>query len=132
MIIALDLDGTLLTHEWPNLGKDIGAFDWLLPLQRQHPDLKYILWTVRSGELLLAAVRYCAHRELEFWSVNVNPEQRHWSSSNKAHAHLYVDDTALGARLIYPASEARPYVDWGVMGPMLEDRVAWYYNEQRG
>ena len=32
MIIALDFDGTCVTHEYPNVGKDIGAVDILRAL----------------------------------------------------------------------------------------------------
>lgn len=131
MIVALDFDGTLVTHAWPEIGEDIGAFSWLIEFQKLYPSLRYILWTVRSDEPLIGAMDYCKSRGLYFWAVNANPEQRHWSPSNKAHAHVYVDDAALGAPLIYPNSD-RPYVDWGVMGPLLRHRIADYFNAQRG
>ena len=130
MIVALDVDGTLLTHEWPDLGKDIGAFEWLLRFQEQYSELKYMLWTVRSGEQLLAITRYCEHRRLKLWSVNVNPDQVHWSPSNKAHAHVYVDDAAIGTPLIYPtilSGISKPYIDWHKLGPMLGERIAAYH-----
>ena len=130
MIVALDFDGTLLTHKFPALGEDIGAFEWLLQFQNDYSELKYMLWTVRSGEPLLGAMRYCAHRGLEFWSVNVNLDQHTWPypGSCKAHAHVYVDDAALGAPLITPADQnARPYVDWERMGPMLAARIAAFH-----
>ncbi len=129
MIIALDFDGTLATHLWPNIGEDIGAFKWLLPLQEEHKDIRYILWTVRTYHPLADAVEYCTEHGLSFWAVNENPNQRIWSSSPKAHAHAYVDDTAVGAPLIHrsAASKARPYVDWTLMGPLLRIKVNEYF-----
>ncbi len=129
LIVALDFDGTLLTHEFPDLGEDIGAFEWLLRFQNNFPELKYLLWTVRSGEPLLGAMRYCAYRGLEFWAVNVNLDQHTWPypGSCKAYAHAYVDDAAVGTPLTYMKPSFRPHVDWERMGPMLEQRILDYH-----
>lgn len=135
MIIALDFDGTLATHMWPDLGDDIGAFKWLTELQTDYPDIRYILWTVRTFKPLEAAVEYCVEHGLSFWAINKNPDQHTWSSSPKAHAHAYVDDTAIGTPLIFRSRDIRPYVDWDKMGPMLRKRVEAYFklkNRQLG
>lgn len=132
MIVALDFDGTLVTHAWPEIGNDIGAFPWLTEFAQTYPSLRYILWTVRADEPLVEAMEYCRGRGVSFWAINANPEQRHWSPSNKAHAHVYVDDAAIGSPLIYPPDNKRPYVDWAVMGPLLRGRIADYFNALRG
>jgi hypothetical protein len=131
MIIALDFDGTLAVHEWPDIGEDIGAFSWLLQFQQDNIELRYILWTVRSGRPLMEAIKLCECMGLRLWGINENPEQN-WSPSNKAHAHVYVDDAALGAPLIYPSENGmRPYIDWHQMGPMLEDRIESYFSAKK-
>lgn len=127
MIVALDFDGTLATHRWPKIGEDIGAFKWLIPLQEQNEGLRYILWTVRTYKPLSEAIKYCDQMGIKFWGINRNPEQHKWSSSNKAHAHLYIDDTALGAPLIYRSRDIRPYIDWDIAGPKLRTAVAEYF-----
>jgi hydroxymethylpyrimidine pyrophosphatase-like HAD family hydrolase len=66
MTIAVDFDGTIVTHEYPRIGKPIPfAIEALKRLQQEdHHHL--ILWSVREGHLLQEAVEYCQHRGLEF------------------------------------------------------------------
>ena len=46
MVIAVDFDGTCVTHEFPKVGKDIGAVPGLKELgEKGH---KNILYTMRS------------------------------------------------------------------------------------
>ena len=61
MTIAVDFDGTIVTHEYPKIGKELPfATDTLkLLIKEGH---KLILWSVRENELLDEAVEWC--REL--------------------------------------------------------------------
>lgn len=44
MVIAVDFDGTCVTHEFPKIGKDIGAIPVLRKLvEREDIKLSYIL-----------------------------------------------------------------------------------------
>ena len=53
--IAVDFDGTIVEHRYPEIGKEIlFAFDTLKALQKQGHQL--ILWTYRSGKELHEAV----------------------------------------------------------------------------
>ena len=55
MIIAVDFDGTIVEHKYPEIGKEIPfAITTLKRLQAEHHIL--ILWTVREGKLLEDAV----------------------------------------------------------------------------
>ncbi len=128
MIVALDFDGTLLTHVWPEVGKDIGAFEWVVPLQVKYTELKYILWTVRGGKPLDDAVEYCNDRGLFFWGINRNPDQSTWSFSNKVYANCYVDDAAIGAPIIHGDEGTRPYINWNEMGPLLTCKVDEHFS----
>ncbi len=61
MTIAVDFDGTIVTHEYPRIGKEIPfATDTLRQLIKDGHRL--VLWTVREGELLQEAVGWCRER----------------------------------------------------------------------
>ena len=110
MIIAIDFDGTCVTHEYPKIGKDIGAVDTLRALVAKGH--KLMLWTMRCNKELEEAMEWFDQNEISLWSVNENPTQN-WTTSPKQYAHLYIDDTAIGCPLKYdPWLSKRPYVDW--------------------
>lgn len=122
-ILATDFDGTLVTHEYPKIGKPLPmAFATLRALKangvrlmlwtmRGHPDLsKFPHLDLHTGnyipqDTLQEAVNFCLEQGVEFDGVNLSPEQ--FSTSNKQYAHLYIDDAALGC----PLTE-QGYVDW--------------------
>lgn len=124
-VIAVDFDGTLVEHRYPDIGPDApGAFEWLHKLQ--DAGAKLILWTMRDGDTLDAAVAHCRDRGVEFWGVNGNPEQRltGWSTSPKAYAHLYIDDANACIPLLFETGMRRPVVDWHHVGPAVMRTVA--------
>lgn len=109
MTIAVDFDGTIVTHAYPKIGREIpGAIDTLKRLQRDGHRL--ILWTAREGELIKEAVEYCRSKDLEFFAVNEHyaAEPRHdggcqSKACRKLTADLYIDDRNLGG---FPGWEA--------------------------
>ena len=110
MIIAVDFDGTCVTHEYPEVGRDIGAQDVLRKLVVEGH--KLVLFTMRSGGGLADAVEWFARNDIPLFGINTNPEQGAWTQSPKAYAQLYIDDAALGIPLITKSTDRRPYVDW--------------------
>ena len=65
MIIAVDFDGTIVQHKYPEIGAEIPfAIESLLALQQEGHQL--ILWTYRTGDMLFEAVDFCENRGLEF------------------------------------------------------------------
>ena len=97
MIIAVDFDGTIVEHKYPEIGKPLPfAFDTLKALQKKGHQI--ILWTYRIGGELDEAVSFCAKRGLEFYAVNKNfpEEQEDRKMSRKIHADIYIDDRNLG------------------------------------
>jgi len=110
MTIAIDFDGTIVTHAYPAIGKPIPfAIETLKKLQREdHHQL--ILWTCREGDLLQEAIDYCASRGLEFYAVNSNfPEETSdIVRARKLEADLFIDDRNLGG-----------IPDWGVIYHMI-------------
>ena len=98
MIIAVDFDGTIVEHKYPQIGREIPfAIATLKKLQAERHLL--ILWSVREGELLDEAVDFCRKRGLEFYAVNSNmPEEEADMSalrSRKVSADMYIDDRNL-------------------------------------
>lgn len=51
MIIAVDFDGTIVEHKYPEIGRELPfAIETLKKLQQERHRL--ILWSVREGKLL--------------------------------------------------------------------------------
>ena len=122
MIIAIDFDGTCVTHEYPKMGKDIGAIPVLKELIKNGN--KLILLTMRSDRncTLKDAKTWFVDNDIDFWDVNINPEQKSWTDSSKAYAHLYIDDAGLGAPVKDDDKLSdRPFIDWVLARKMLVD-----------
>lgn len=121
MEICIDFDGTCVTHEYPNIGRSIGAMPVLRDLQDSGHQL--ILFTMRSGKELAEAVIYLEQNGIVLYGINSNPTQREWTASPKAYGQLYIDDAALGAPLVNPSNpRERPYIDWSMVRSMLVRR----------
>ena len=81
---------------------------------------RLILFTMRSGEKLEAAVRWFRDRKIELWAVNENPEQRSWTTSPKVYADYYIDDSALGCPIMFIDGVRHHVVNWSKVRTMLE------------
>lgn len=117
MVIAVDFDGTIVEHKYPQIGKERPfAIATLKRLQAERNIL--ILWSVREGELLDEAVAFCHERGLEFYAVNSNcPEEESDHPvlcGRKVSADMYIDDRNVGG-----------LPDWGVIYEMVHNR--WSY-----
>lgn len=111
MDIAIDFDGTVVTHDYPKIGKDIGAVPVLKELINKGHSL--ILFTMRSGTTLSNAVEWFSNNRIPLHGIQYNPTQAIWTCSNKCYAQLYIDDAALGCPLkTDPELSNRPFVDW--------------------
>lgn len=111
MTIAVDFDGTLVTHAYPEIGKPIPfAIETLKKLQAEGHQL--ILWSCREGKLLDDAIEYCRQRGLEFYAVNSNyPEDLpDVAQPRKLTAELFIDDRNLCG-----------LPDWGIIYQMVHN-----------
>ena len=111
MYIAIDFDGTCVTHDYPRIGKDIHAIPVLNKLVSNGH--KLILNTMRSGKELDDAVNWFKENNIELFGINENPTQKTWTNSPKVYAHMYIDDAAFGCPLLnMPEISDRPFVNW--------------------
>ncbi len=137
--LAIDFDGTCVTHAFPEIGVEIGAPLVLKKLVNQGH--KLILYTMRSnkkdfivtpvekqepgivyaeGQFLTAAIKWFENHGIPLYGVNINPTQMNWTTSPKAYADYYIDDAAVGAPLKFDKAKSdRPFMDWYHMEFML-------------
>jgi hypothetical protein len=95
--IAVDFDGTIVDHEYPEIGKEkLFAFLTLKELNKRGARL--ILWTFRTGKELEEAVEFCRKNGIEFYAVNKNyPEEiMNETVSRKIDADIFIDDRNIG------------------------------------
>ena len=125
MYIAIDFDGTCVTHDYPRIGKDINAVNVLKKLVANGH--KLILNTMRSGKELKEAINWFKKNDIELYGANENPTQKKWTNSPKVYAHLYIDDVALGCPLKMDLSLSdRPFVDWEAVSCLLKNNGILY------
>ena len=95
--IAVDFDGTIVEHTYPEIGKEmLFAFETLKALRDKGH--KLILWTFREGVYLDEAIEYCRKNGIEFYAVNKSyPEEEFdGTASRKVQCDLFIDDRNLG------------------------------------
>jgi hypothetical protein len=124
MDILVDFDGTCTTHDFPKIGKDIGAQEVLRDLVLAGNRL--ILFTMRSngvpGKYLDDATEWFEKNDIPLYGIQENPTQKAWTSSPKAYGQLIIDDICLGIPLIVdPKLSDRPFVDWVKCRTLLEE-----------
>ena len=92
MIIAVDFDGTLQKEGKTNTA----LFQRLIHAQRNGDII--ILWSCRTGNSLMEAVKISAEQGLRFNFVNENCPavvRRFGTNPRKVYADLYIDDKAM-------------------------------------
>lgn len=119
MIIAVDFDGTIVEHKYPEIGKEL-PFATATLRQLMADGHKLILWSVREGHLLDEAVEWCEKRGVRFYAINGDIDEdaadmrdgKHFS--RKIKAHLFIDDRNLGG-----------LPDWGTIYQLISQRVTY-------
>lgn len=116
-IIAVDFDGTIVEHRYPEIGEERPfAIDTLKMLIKDHHRL--ILWSVREGKLLEDAINWCRERGVEFYAVNRDyPEEtmdNNQHFSRKLKADYWIDDRNIGG-----------LPDWGTIYRMISHHKTW-------
>lgn len=114
MTIAVDFDGTIVRHRYPDIGEEIPfAVNTLkMLIQDRH---RLILWTVREGELLNDAIEWCRERGIEFYAINRDfPEEdisRNENFTRKLKVDMWIDDRNVGG-----------LPDWGTIYRIINER----------
>ncbi|WP_296093367.1 BT0820 family HAD-type phosphatase [Alloprevotella tannerae] len=131
MTIAIDFDGTIVEHRYPEIGREIPfAIETLKRLIKDGH--KLILWTVREGKLLQEAVDWCSAKGVHFYKVNrywdESDEEEYTSStsgnhkySRKIKADLFIDDRNIGG-----------LPEWTAIYDIISKRISYeqYLREQ--
>lgn len=136
MTINIDFDGTCVTHDFPKIGKSIGAEKVLKRLTDNGHQL--ILFTMRSdrkeakpvidptiqnvtGKFLTDTVNWFKENKIPLYGIQKNPTQINWTTSPKSYAELMIDDSALGCPLKLDKNLSdRPFVDWDIVEKYFE------------
>lgn len=118
MNIAIDFDGTIVEHKYPEIGREIPfAIETLKKLQNDGH--KLILWSCRTGSLLQEAIDYCKERGLEFYAANLDfPEEdveNNVNYSRKLKVEMFIDDRNLGG-----------LPDWGTIYQMVKNNLTYH------
>lgn len=114
MIIAVDFDGTIVTHEYPKIGKEIPFATQTLKMLAKDGH-RLILWTVREGRLLEEAVKWCNERGVDFYAVNKDYPEEELDNNNhysrKLKADIWIDDRNIGG-----------LPDWGTIYRIISEK----------
>ncbi len=120
-IVAVDFDGTLCENCYPEIGAEKrGMVAHCKNLSKN--GTKLILWTCRTGMLLIEALQWCADRGLLFDAVNENlPEciEEFGGDTRKIFAHEYIDDRSRGAAAFMDQGERLEF--FGCLIDVVED-----------
>lgn len=117
MTIAVDFDGTIVEHRYPEIGNEIPFATETLKMliEDRH---KLILWSVREGKLLDDAVEWCRQRGVEFYAVNRDfpeeDENKNKHFSRKLKADVWIDDRNVGG-----------LPDWGTIYNMITNHKTY-------
>ena len=106
MIIAVDFDGTIVEHDYPNIGAELPFATATLKKLQSEQFHRLILWTIRTGKELDEAVEFCRSKGLIFYAHNCNypGEELDENTSRKVNADMFIDDRNVGGMM-----------DWGVI-----------------
>lgn len=95
--IAVDFDGTIVEHNFPEIGEIIpGAFEVLREIQAKGH--KLILWTVRDGIDLQNATDFCLENGVIFYAINESFPNEDFNKyiSRKIDVDIFIDDRSIG------------------------------------
>lgn len=113
MTIAVDFDGTIVSHEYPQIGKEIPFATQTLKMLINDGH-KLILWTVREGKLLDEAIQWCHEHGIDFYAVNKDyPEEEKENNnhfSRKLKVDMWIDDRNVGG-----------LPDWGTIYRLISE-----------
>lgn len=129
MIIGIGFDGTCVTHEFPKVGRNIGAAPVLRALTNHGHHLclltnrsdivdsgdgkpmDLLITKMAPGNYLRDAIDWFNDNNVPLKYVNFIPEQRAFTSSTRCFCNLYIEWNNLFTPL-EKSTSGRPYVNW--------------------
>lgn len=127
LTIAVDFDGTIVEHAYPEIGEEM-LFAFLTLRALQDKGHRLILWTIREGELLNEAIEYCRENGVEFYAANRSyPEEDYQvMETRKIQVDLFIDDRMLGGFPGWTRVWQMLHPDSGPLDPQLIDPDAHF------
>lgn len=117
--IAVDFDGTLCKHRYPEIGEPLTeGIEFIKSLRKL--GVKIYLDTMRSGKELEEAVEWCKERGLEFDGVGIGYKKV--MSNYKLVTYFFISSNNIGTPLLI--DEEVPYINWDKMMKLFYDRLA--------
>lgn len=107
MIISVDFDGTIVEHNYPEIGQERPFATDVLRRLAHHRHI-LVLWTVREGELLQQAIDWCEQRGVQFaaingeWTGHFEQVGSDFDTTRKPDADVFIDDKAVGGLPSWP------------------------------
>lgn len=119
MNIAVDFDGTIVEDKYPEIGCE-KPFATVTLRQLIKDGHKLILWSVREGDALEEAVKWCEERGVRFYAINSDIDENDNELKGKDHysrkvkAHVFIDDRNIGG-----------LPDWSTIYQIISKRVTY-------
>jgi ribonucleotide monophosphatase NagD (HAD superfamily) len=93
MIIAVDFDGTLVEHRYPEIGVlKTGALEAMKAFKKDGH--KIVIWTCRAGKEEMAVRQFLIQNDIPFDSINT-PAPGTDLGTRKIYADVYIDDKGI-------------------------------------
>lgn len=125
MRIAVDFDGTIVEHRYPEIGREL-PFATATLRQLMADGHQLFLWSVREGDLLEEAVEWCSKKGVRFHAVNSfldedGGDTKTPNYSRKLKVDCFIDDLNIGG-----------LPDWGAIYQMISRHITYeeYLREQ--
>ncbi len=95
MIIAVDFDGTIVEHDFPEIGRlREGAVEVLQKLASEGH--RTIIWTCREGGYEIEAREFLRNNAIPFVAINENDPELNFPTSRKIFYDVLIDDRNIG------------------------------------
>ncbi len=93
-ILALDFDGTIVEHKFPEVGELMPDAKATIKLLHEK-GCRIIIWTCRKGPYVMRAGEFLLENGIPFDYINTNVPEINFTSK-KIYADYYIDDKNLG------------------------------------
>lgn len=95
-VLCIDFDHTLCNSDYPKCGDEIKPICDYIRYIQQTPYMEIILWTCRSGDTLIDAIKWCKEHGITIHQVNRQGyfDDTLYTESRKVFCNCLIDDTS--------------------------------------